>query len=522
MKKPAKKPAKEPAKDLAGLGALGGVEAIQDHIVKRLARARTPSPTGSSSDGAAGLEVGALALSQVQLDEDAAIVAGAIHGMRELERGDHAEVAGLLVAALERLGGAKLVFDCGELWRYSPREGLWVAVDKRQVVRLVGLMAGMPIRASEGEKPKTFKGLAPNADGVYKFMESMPTGAFGPGFFDAAPEGVPVANGFLVVTDDGVVILLAHDSGQRVRDRVPIAFDADGRAPAWDKALGAWFEGDADASEKIDFLQDFTGSCLVGLAPRYQKCAVLLGKGANGKSVFVAVVRALFPKGGVTAIAPQDFGDERMGAGLDRSRLNAVSEMPERAILASEAFKAAVSGDAMTRRRAYGREFTFTPRGGHLLSGNALPPVVDTSDGFWRRLVLVSFNNKFAGDQVDTTLADRILRDELPGVLAWAVRGAARLVRLGRYTEPPSSEAGLAVWRSESDPVALWIVARCEDRCEPVVWTDATTLYRDYRAWAPDNCFMPLSVVRFGRRMKELVKHRKISQIEYGVRLRFR
>lgn len=507
-------------KDLAGLGALGGVNAIREHKVKRLALAVRPPPTGGSFDGAAGLEVGALSQSQVQLDEDAAIVAGAIRGMRELERGDHAEVAGLLVAELERLGSAKLVFDCGELWRYAPREGLWVAVDKRQVVRLVGLMAGMPIRASEGEKPKTFKGLAPNADGVYKFMESMPTGAFGPGFFDGAPEGVPVANGFLVVADDGVVILLAHDSGQRVRDRVPIAFDAHARAPAWDKALGAWFEGDGDASEKIDFLQDFIGACLVGLAPRYQRCAVLLGKGANGKSVFVDVVASLFPAATVTAIPPQDFGDERMGAGLDRSRLNVVTELPERAILESGGFKAAVVGERMTRRRAYGREFTFTPRGGHLFAANTLPSVTDTSDGFWRRLVLVKFDNRFEGDQIDETLADRIQRDELPGVLAWAIRGAARLVRNGRYTEPQSSKGELADWRSESNPVALWREARCESA--PGGWTDATALYRDYRAWAPDNGFMPLSVVRFGRRMKELpVEHRKSSRSEYGVRLRF-
>lgn len=508
-------------KDLAGLGARGGVNAIREHKVKRLALAVRPPPTESSSDGAAGLEVGALTQSQVQvqLDEEAAIVAGVLGETRELERGDHGEVAALLFTAIERLGKATPVFDCGELWRYSPGAGLWVAVDKDQVVRLVGGIAGMPIRASEGKEPKTFKASGPNADGVHKYLVGFAKkGATGPGFFDKCPEGVAVTNGFLVV-DDGAVVLRAHDSGQRVRDRVQLAFDAHVRAPAWDKALAEWFKGD-DASEKISFLQEFAGGALFGLSPRYQRCAVCLGAGANGKSALLDVVSALFPEGTVTSIPPQDVDDERMGAGLDRSRLNVVTEMPERAILESGGFKAAVVGDRMTRRRAYGREFTFRPRAGHLFAANHLPPVVDTSDGFWRRLVIVKFDNRFEGDQVDTTLADRILRDELPGVLAWAVRGAARLVQNNCYTEVPSSKAELGEWRGESNPVALWR----EARCEPGGWTDASTLYRDYRDWAPANGFMPLSVVRFGRRMKELplVEHRKISRIEYGVRLKLR
>jgi len=503
-------------KDLAGLGARGGVHAIREDRSKRGARAVAPSPTVSRSvfNEIVDLEAG----SKVGSDEEAEIVADALQGRRELDRGDHAEVAGLLASAMEKRSKAPLVFDRDALWRYQPDAGRWGTVDKEQVTRLVGRFAGTPIRTSEGEKQgaKEFKGTAPNAEGVCKYLRSHPREGCGPGFFDDAPAGVAVANGFLTI-DAERIELRTHEWDHRVRDRVTIGFDENAAAPAWRRALEEWFEGDSDATEKIAFLQEFVGACLFGLATRYQRCAVLLGEGANGKSVFIEVVSELFPKGGVTAIPPHDFESERMGAGLDRSRLNAVTEVPAKAILASEGFKAAVSGDAMTRRRAYKDEITFKPRAGHLFAANRLPVVSDTSEGFWRRLLLVSFNRKFEGEQRDNTLAERIRRDELPGVLAWAVEGVGRLIRQGGYTEPQSTKRELAEWRRESNPVELWLEACCEREG----WTNATALYQHYQRWATDNGFKPCLIREFGQRLKPILGHRKNSKNEYAARIRY-
>ena len=503
-------------KDSAENGARGGVAAIKARRSMILAERSKGGSPAAVHPVTAGVVVHPLMDEEAELvaDEEAVLVTDVLAQVRAFERGDHAEVAGLLFKAFEGRAGVSLVNDRGELWCYSRNEGLWRLISEEEVTRLVALLAGTSIRSSEGEATKCFKGSSTNASGVWKFLRSAPKGEHGPGFFDQAPEGVAVANGFLVI-EDGAVTARPHDWRHRVRDRIPIAYDPKADAPRWTRSLAEWFEADPDAGEKIAFLGEFVGACLFGLATRYQRCAVLLGEGANGKSVFIEVVSELFHKGGVTAIGPHDFSDERMGAGLDRSRLNAVTEIADRAILASEGFKAAVSGDPMTRRRAYGTEFTFKPRAGHLFSANKLPPVADTTNGFWRRLVLVSFNRRFEGAGRDPTLRAALMR-ELPGVLAWAAEGAARLVTTGRYTEPASSKTALADWRRESNPVELWL----DERCERTGWTDAMTLFQSYQGWAQNNGFKSMSIREWGSRMKALVEWKKSDRNKYAVQVR--
>lgn len=504
------------AKDLAEVGARGGVEALRKWREETRRLAVVPAPVGKVEVEPEGAGQG----QQVDVDEEVALVERATKKKRKkLERGDHAEVADILAREFESRAKVSLVFDRDDLWRYDIGTGLWEVVDREQVTRLVGLLAGMPID-SEEKNAKSFKGSKSNADGVLAYLRSRPRGEFGKGFFDAAPEGVAVPNGF-VKMKGGEVVLEACEWTHRVRDRMPIAFDRTAVAPTWLESLEDWFEGDPDGEDKVAFLQEFVGACLLGFATRFQKCAILVGEGANGKSVFVEVVTALFPHGTVTAVPPHDFSDERMGAALDRSRLNAVSEVPERAILASEGFKAAVSGDLMTRREAYCKAITFKPRAGHLFAANRLPVVTDTSDGFWRRAVVVGFNQRFEGERCDRGLASRIIKSELEGVFAWAVEGASRLERRGRFTLPSSSGNALDEWRRESNPVELWL----DERCERSGWTDATALFDDFARWTHANGFKLLSSREFGKRMIHTLgrdSKRKSSRSEYGATLRIK
>lgn len=142
----------------------------------------------------------------------------------------------------------------------------------------------------------------------------------------------------------------------------------------------------------------FFGACILGIAPRYQRACLATGEGENGKSTLADIVIACMPAGTTSAIAPQDWGQEYRRAMLVGKHLNAVGELPEREIIASESFKAIVTGDPIVGRVIRESPIIFRPRAGHYFAANRLPGTSDQSEGFWRRLIVLTFNGSFEGD----------------------------------------------------------------------------------------------------------------------------
>jgi putative DNA primase/helicase len=96
----------------------------------------------------------------------------------------------------------------------------------------------------------------------------------------------------------------------------------------------------------------------------------------------------------------------------------------------------------------------------------------------------LTFNNKFDGHRRDARLSEK-LKAELSGIFNLALEGLARLCRHDQFTECPSSNQALNLWRIEADQAAQFV----EDCCDPE--TSASTssgeLFRAYVDWAESN-----------------------------------
>jgi putative DNA primase/helicase len=233
----------------------------------------------------------------------------------------------------------------------------------------------------------------------------------------------------------------------------------------------------------------------------------MLGDGSNGKGVVSQVAEAVMPPGSCCAIPPQDFSQEYRRALLAGKLLNVVSELPEADILESESFKDVIAGDSTTGREIRQSPFTFRPIAGHLFSANRLPGTVDQTHGFWRRFVLVTFNRTFLENEQDPELAERLINEELPAIVAWFLAGAQRVQLLKHYTIPASHAAALEKWKQNADQILSFIEAKC-DRLEPNtdehLWEPADGLYQRYRTWAGDNGHKALASNKFAERMRLL------------------
>ena len=95
--------------------------------------------------------------------------------------------------------------------------------------------------------------------------------------------------------------------------------------------------------------------------------------------------------------------------------------------------KELVSGDAIQVNRKHREPITMVPTAKLVFSCNHLPQFADRSDGIWRRLIVIPFLRQFGDDDKDLDRVRR-LRDELPRIFNWCLRGTRRLDHQGDFT----------------------------------------------------------------------------------------
>jgi P4 family phage/plasmid primase-like protien len=426
--------------------------------------------------------------------------------------GDHVEIAqrALLDLRTGTDGEACLTYN-GRVYRYSAPTGRWDPITTDEQSKLIGSYSGRPV----GLGTARMKIKNSDVKGIMNLMREFSTNA---NFFDSAPPGLLFGDGFLHVLPDGVRFE-PFAPGHRQRHGFNFPWKWDAPAPRWTQFLDEIFAPDPDAAEKRALLQEFIGACLIGQAGRLQKALLLIGDGANGKTACMNAIAALFPTEMRTAIRPQDFGEEYHRALLAGARVNLCSEVPEADILESEAFKAVVDGSAQPARHPYERVFIIKPQAGHIFAANRLPGVVDFTGGFWRRFIVLPFNRVFTEEERDPWLEAKLLA-ELPGICAWGIEGAIRVLQNGSYTEPASSHEAKQAWR-ESVDVLCTFKQECTTPAEhALIGASSQELYAAFREWCAANGHRNMSSTTFGRRMKALAAWTRTKEgVRYALHL---
>ena len=132
--------------------------------------------------------------------------------------------------------------------------------------------------------------------------------------------------------------------------------------------------------------------------------------------------------------------------------------------------------------------------------GNHKPIVRGSDHGIWRRIRLVPFNRRFAEDEKDTKLIDK-LKAEAPHILAWMVDGCVAWQRRGLSDTPTKIQLATDAYQIDQDLTGSWLT-ECTER-SPHGETVNRDLYANYRAWSVDNGHRPTSSAVLGRRLSE-------------------
>ena len=279
-------------------------------------------------------------------------------------------------------------------------------------------------------------------------------------------------------------LLQPHRRGDLLTKRLTIAYDETAQCSHWKAFLWQIMGGN---QALIDFLQDAVGYSLTGDA-REQCLLVLYGKGANGKSTFLEICQALLADYGqstpsATLLAREAHRHEGIPndiAKLRGARLVTAVEIGEGKRLNEELVKRLTGQDTMSARFLFAEWFEFKPEFKLWIACNHLPQIRGNDHAIWRRVKCVPFDVVIPDDQQDKTLP-ATLRAELPGILAWAVRGCRRWQQHGLRT-PNEVQAATQQYREEMDDLRTFLTSSCLQGGE--YKTSATVLLRAYQRWS--------------------------------------
>lgn len=215
-------------------------------------------------------------------------------------------------------------------------------------------------------------------------------------------------------------------------------------------------EGD---KELINVIQEIMGYCLTA-ETRAEKAFFFYGSGSNGKSLLAKIITELVGKENVSAESlngmSRQFGLQSI---IDKIvNISSENELKDAKGINTENLKAIISGDNLTINIKYQAPIDYVPICKLIFLVNSLPDTTDITHGYFRKIMIIPFNKKFEGDEKDVHLFEKIRKDEMPGILNWAIEGLKRLKSNDyKFTESSAINKLLKRYQEEQNPVIRFV-----------------------------------------------------------------
>lgn len=252
--------------------------------------------------------------------------------------------------------------------------------------------------------------------------------------------------------------------------------------------------------EKRDMLQMFLGACLVNrYEVKIETMLILLGSGANGKSVIQETVRGVFGEENVSKSGLKELchggsvGDQTIMI-INGKRLNYCSEIQGGEFDHNvDRLKAIISGEPVYGRLLYSNrsEARYIPL--IMANANTMPSIRDNSYGMQRRISVIEFEITVPVEKRNPHLADE-MREEYPGIMNWILDGRDMFAENG-YKLPQMKNGQTAIEEktaSMSTPIIFmrmngWLPGFENVEMEALMFQPSLNLYNSYIRWCEEN-----------------------------------
>ncbi len=280
----------------------------------------------------------------------------------------------------------------------------------------------------------------------------------------------------------------------------PVIYDKDAKCATWETFLDRIMGG---STTMIEFLQRAIGYSLTGSTA--ERCFfIMYGVGRNGKSTFLQTVRNLMGDYAKRApaqmlLAQKDGAIPADVAAMKGARFVTVSETDEGKRLGEALIKDITGNETMAARFLHANWFEFRPECKIWLGTNHRPDIRGGDQAIWDRVKLLPFAVRIPEREQDRELGDK-LNEELPGILAWAVRGCLEWQGKG-IGFPPEVVNATKEYQIDVDALGAFI----EDYCVvgATLRGKPVELYNAYDTWCRMNNEHAVSKKMFGMKLKD-------------------
>ena len=379
---------------------------------------------------------------------------------------DHLDLANV---TLDKIGRENIICTSAFVWRWSDC-GVWKQQNDRAVKQEVQAVIN----------DQTVKVTSSQVNGVTDVLKSEIFSSDHE-FNQGNPESVNCENGELEL-DRMDWVLLPHCREHYRTTQIPVTYDPQAKAPRFQVFLKQIFRDDPDQLDKIASVLELMGYSLMSHA-QHERFVMLIGPGANGKSVLLAVLEALLGAKNVAGVQPANFDNRFQRAHLHQKLANIVTELKQGEVIADAALKAITSGEPATVEHKHKDPFVIRPFSTCWFGTNHMPRTLDFSEALFRRATILTFNRTFSSGEQDPNLKETLIK-ELPGILNMCL-DAYRFALIIDFAKPQSSDAAKTEWRLEADQVEQFVEESCVPQCD--ARAKVGDVFKAYIFWADDN-----------------------------------
>ena len=327
--------------------------------------------------------------------------------------------------------------------------------------------------------------------------------------FDKKPSELNCLNGIVNLKTGELRERSSEDKNTKL---VNVSYSKDSKCPHFKKFVQEVFNHDKDL---IQWVQRAIGYSLTG-SVQEQVLFICYGTGANGKSTLLETIARILGDYSTNT----DFEVFLSNQKSDVRIMEAVGELKGiRIALASEVdpsrrfneslIKRLTGGDTLRGTKLHSDSFLFVPQHKLWFLTNHLPFAKDGSHGFWRRIKVIPFSQRFEKTSLDSSLTEKLWA-EREGILRWMIEGAKhwykKLERAKGTTGLGFCKAvdeSLNQYRYDNDYCSRFI-DECLIKGKPEDKIGARDLFRAYQNWNLNNDnddSIPENI--FSRRMEE-------------------
>lgn len=426
--------------------------------------------------------------------------------VQELSKGDfegldHTSIAQRVLADIQ--SATQLKFWHGKFWEWNGSH--WAVYDDTHIRQRIALEYGAHPAAKRYS----------DHNGITQILSTLVTSDI----CQHEVKGVNFANGVLLETGE----LVPHNPMYGYKYTLPFRYlpDSAREIEQFRQFLTVCWGNEPDYEERVMALQEAICATIFGLAPLYQRAFLLKGFASTGKSQLLDIIQSLVPEEGRTACPPERWGDSYFPAMLDGKVLNYCGELSENKLIEGQKFKEIVDGSEMTVRHIYGVPFQMRSPCAHWFGSNHSPKTTDTSAGFNRRWLILTFKNVVSGKDRIPGIGLKIGAEEREGIAAWAIEALPRLKENKDYTIPACHNEEIAEIARSNNSVRFFIEesgkVQVSNGTNPSDRISETALYTAYSYFCSGEAAVkPVGRARFRPMMDELVKPLGVQRIAEG------